>query len=180
MGLFERVGRLGKKSVNASVDQAKKVLGVRDVKENYNWILKLGKGLMPSSVKAGRVETFDAAMERQSVTLEDLERIYINHVLRFWIGCVMLVVGFVIAIKLTFNGDFFILLPIVGFSAICLSLMFSGSFRAYQISRRRFFDVSEWVKDKSAWIPASFALPKPIEKKNINKKSSMTTTKEKS
>ena len=55
------------------------------------------------------------------------------------------------------------------FAAICLAQMFAGSFRAYQLSIRRFCDVSEWLVNKSAWIPFAFELPEgsKTNKKNM-------------
>ena len=164
VSFFNKIGGLGKRVVKAPVTQARKLLAVDEARENYNWISKLAKSLMPGSVKVGRIETFDRAMERQSVTTEDLEKIYTNHVLRFWISFIMLATGLAIAVKFAIEGQFLVLLPSLGFSAICLSQMFSGSFRAYQIAMRRFCDVSDWVANRSVWIPTTFDLPSPVKK----------------
>lgn len=159
MGLWSKISGLGKRAVSSPIDGAKKIVGVEAARENFNWISRLAKGLSPSSVRAGRVETFDHAMQRQGVTESDLDQLYSNHVLRFWIGAIMLIAGWIVTLTYVFKGDYIALLPAVGFSALCIAIMQSGSFRAYQIANRRFCDVSDWLKNRSAWVPFSFNLP---------------------
>ena len=165
MGFWSKVGSLGKRAVNAPIERTKKMVGYESAKENFGWIGRLGRSLMPSSLKAGRVETFEHAMARQSVTDDDLDRIYTNHVLRFWICAIMLVTGLAVGLHYLMNGQKLIILPVIGFSAICLSQMFSGSFRAYQLANRKFCDVSEWMSRRDVWVPFTFDLPKAPARK---------------
>jgi len=159
MGFWSKMSEASKRAVSVPVDGAKKIIGIEAAKENFNWITSLAKGLLPSSVRAGRVETFDHAMQRQGVTESDLGQLYSNHVLRFWSSAIMLIAGWIVTITYIVEGDFVALLPALGFSALCLAIMQSGSFRAYQITNRRFCDVSDWFKTRSAWVPLTFKLP---------------------
>lgn len=174
MGFWSKISGVGKRAVSAPVEGAKKIVGVEAAKENFNWIARLAKGLLPSSARAGRVETFDHALQRQGVAESDLDRLYSNHVLRFWIGAIMLIAGWIVTLTYVFSGDFVALLPALGFSALCLAIMQSGSFRAYQIANRRFCDVSDWLKNSSAWVPVSFSLPprKVSKSRGVAKKQS--------
>ena len=100
-------------------------------------------------------------MNRKEVTSEDLDRIYTNHVLRFWISLLMLFTGLAVCLSYWLAGNFMSILPMTGFAAVCLSQMFSGSFRAHQLASRRFCDVSEWLARREVWIPRGFSLPSP-------------------
>lgn len=155
MGLWKKVGGLGGKVTGG----AKKIIGLDQAKENLTWMASIGRTLLPSSIKAGRVETFEHAMQRQGVGEEDLEKIYLNHVLKFWICVIMLFVGWGVALSYVLSGHWVALLPALGFTAICFSQMFVASFRAHQIGQRKFCDVSEWLGDIGLWVPATFSLP---------------------
>ena len=159
MSLWSKISGAGKRAVNAPVDGAKKLLGVEQARENLNWMGAIAKTLLPSSIKAGRIETFEHAMERQGVGEVELDRIYTNHVLRFWICSMFLLAGWAVGVSYLVGGQWLALFPLMGFTAICLSQMFSASFRAYQLASRKFCDVAEWLGRRSAWVPTSFDLP---------------------
>jgi hypothetical protein len=159
MGFWSKVGGTGKKAAMAPVNHAKKLMGIDQARENLGWMAGLARGLLPSSVKLGRVETFEHAMARQDVTSEDLSRIFTNHVLRFWICAIMLLTGLAIGLNYMLAGSLISILPVIGFSAVCLSQMFAGSFRAYEIACRRFCDVGEWLSKPEVWVPLSFSIP---------------------
>ena len=166
MGMWSKIGGAGKKMANAPVDKAKKLMAIEEAKQNWNWMTTVAKTLMPGSVKAGRIETFERAMERQNVSAEDLERIYTNHVLRFWISGFMLLCGWLVTASYAWSGHWLALLPALGFSAICGSQMFVGSFRAHQVATRKFCDVSEWVANRDAWVPLAFELPPAVVRRS--------------
>lgn len=159
MGVFNKLGSASKKVVTAPVGFAKRLMGIEHAKENLSWMATWGKAFLPSSIKKGRIETFERAMARQGVSEDALDRIYTNYVLKFWIGAMMLALGVAIAVSYAANGSPMVMFPAMGFGALCLSQMFIGSFRARQLGRREFSDVSEWLADPSSWIPTSFALP---------------------
>lgn len=161
MSFWTKMGGAGKRVVGSPVEGAKKLLAVEQIKENFGWMKSAAGTLMPSSVKRGRVETFERAMERQRVSHEDLDKFYTNYVLKFWISTILLATGWMVAILYLLDKQWLVLFPIVGFSAICLSQMFVASFRAYQLTNRKFCDVSEWIANRSAWVPWSFELPPP-------------------
>ena len=161
MGIMKKVGGLGRRAATAPFRAAKKLVGVDHARDNWRWIISLAGSLSPSSVKTGRVETFERAMERQGVGEEQLRKIYANHVIRFWACSALLLVGLGVLATYAASGKWLALFPGLGFAAICLSQMFGASFRARQLALRRFCDVSEWVADTSSWIPKSFSLPAP-------------------
>jgi hypothetical protein len=159
MGIMKKAGGLGKRLVTSPFRMAKGLVGVDQARENWRWITSLAGALRPGDPNGARVETFEHAMRRQGATEKDLEKIYTNHVLRFWICSLLLLVGVGVVVSYVFSGHALALFPGVGFVAICLSQMFSASFRARQLARRRFCDVSEWLADSSSWVPLSFNLP---------------------
>lgn len=159
MGLWSKITGAGKKAAMAPVGSAKKLIGYDEALANAGWIGGLFKGLMPSSIRAGRIETFDHAMARLKVTSENQSRIYTNYVFRFWIFSAFSVIGLALGARYALAGSLISFLPVAGFEAVCLSQIFVGSFRAYQIANRRFCDVSEWLGRAGSWVPQGFSLP---------------------
>lgn len=161
MGVLNKLGSASKKVVTGPVGYAKRLMGIDHAKENLSWMATWAKAMLPSSIKKGRIETFERAMARQGVSEEELDKIYTNYVLKFWIGGMMLALGLAVAINYVIAGSHMVIFPTLGFSAICLSQMFIGSFRARQLGRREFSDVSEWLANPSSWVPTSFIIPPP-------------------
>lgn len=159
MSIWSKFTGAGKKVVGSPISGAKKLLGVDQARENLTWMATIAKTLLPSSIKPGRVETFEQAMARQGVSGEDLDRIYTNHALKFWICVILLITGWGVGVGYLMQSQWLALLPLTGFTAICLSQMFAASFRAHQLAQRKFCDVAEWLIRKDAWVPRGFDLP---------------------
>lgn len=161
----------GAKKAKGLGESAKQMLAVEESKKNWNFIKAAAQSLNPKRIKAGREETFEAARERLHVEDEDLEKVYTNQVLKFWVVCILLAGGIVA----TLLGQSWIgILPLIGFAALCLAILFNSSFRALQIKERKLFDVSYWAAHPEEWIPTSFSLPPapvpPMKKKTLNAK----------
>ena len=166
MSLWSKISGAGKRTVNAPIDSAKKLLGIDQARENLTWMGAIAKTLLPSSVKAGRIETFEHAMYRQGVSEVELDKIYTNHFLRFWISATLMLAGWIVGGSYLFGGQWLALFPLIGFSAICFSQMFSASFRAYQVGSRRFCDVAEWLARREVWVLTSYDLPPAPSRKS--------------
>lgn len=159
MGFFKRRGEKfvegGKKMVN--YDQAKSTWGA---------IQQLAAGLNPRSVRRGRVETFQSAYERLGLTEESLGKVYQNYFLKLYLSAIVGAGGTLLTgIHLAQGSSFAVVLAFFGFAAVCLSQMFSASFRMYQIRRRQLCDVKEWLKKSAEWFPTSVELPPPPKAK---------------
>lgn len=141
---------MGDKNGSAS-DALKSLLAVERHKALIEIILNGLKALDPRRIRTGRVESFDAARTRLKVNNDEIEQIRVNHVLSFW-GVFLVLAG---AWSYHASQPFWLgsLIVMLGFSAMCLSLMFQASFRASQLKARTLHSVAEWAGNFEHWLP---------------------------
>lgn len=137
------------------VNEGKTLLGVEEAKKYGNRIIYDAKNsLNPFAVKKGRQESFESAILRMGLTEEDIRQSYSNHQLRFYIGISIFLVAIIVLIKMLLQSNWFAIGPAIACMAICISQIFDGSFRTYQIRRRELVSVSEWFADRKEWWPS--------------------------
>lgn len=153
MGFFRRRGE-------KFVQNSKRMINYEQASSTWDAIKQLAGGLNPRSVRRGRVETFQSAYERLGLTEETLAKVYQNYFLKLYLSMVVGVGGTALtALYLAQGSSWAAVLAYLGFAAVCVSQMFSASFRMYQIRRRQLCDVKEWLKRRSEWLPLSVELP---------------------
>lgn len=153
MGFFKKVG-------SKTADSAKKITNYDEISTNWQLIKRGVTALNPNNIKEGRVETFQNACQRLGLSESDMARVYFNWFVTFFISAVFLVAGLVVSISQAADGEWVSLMSMVGFGALCLSLMFRSSFKMYQMRIRTFCDVNQWVGNPLEWVPFGWELPK--------------------
>lgn len=146
------------------VNEGKTLLGTEEAKRYGNKIVDdAKKSLNPFAVKQGRQESFESAMLRMGLNEEDIKQSYANHQLRFYIGLLIFIVAIIVLIKMLIAGNIFALGPAIACMALCLSQMFDGSFRTYQIRKRQLVPISEWIADYNEWWPSRLLSKEEVE-----------------
>lgn len=155
MGFFRRRGE-------KMVDGGKKMVNYDQARSTWASIQQMAAGLNPRSVRRGRVETFQSAYDRLGLTEESLAKVYQNYFLKFYLSLMIGAGGTVLTVVNIIQGNSVaVALAYLGFIAVCVSQMFSASFRMYQMRRRKLCDVSEWFKRGAEWFPTTPELPPP-------------------
>lgn len=178
--MFKWVKKTGGGIKNTIANEGKTLLNTDEAKRYGSKIIDdAKKSLNPFAVKKGRQESFEAAMLRMNLTENDIRNVYTNHQLRFYIGTGIMIVAIVVGAKMLIQSNWFALGPAIACIAICLSQIFDGSFRTYQIRKRELVSVGEWFADKSGWIPTRLLSPEEIEdeKRKAKKRKSTALTK---
>jgi len=164
--MFDRTRERSKKTfryVKDDVLNAKQVTGVyQDVKGMAK------EHLNPFQKKQARTETFANAMERKSLTFDDIEGSYKNYCFRFYL---FLTFG---SFALTILGwgiwklEWFVAGPAFAATMICLAQIFNASFRCFQIRHHEFLPVSTWFQRKEEWWPSEYRRPRSRSSKAVS------------
>lgn len=121
------------------------MLGWPTIRASGIWISTMARAVSPFRRRAGRNETFAAAMRRLDVDDGSVERNRRNFALMMHIhgvaavsGCIMVARAFAAGTGTGFGW--------IGFAVLNGALAFAFAFRAWQISARRLGSVREFVR----------------------------------
>lgn len=159
MGFFKNRG-------DKIVESGKKMVNYEQARSTWKIIADLASGLNPRNIKKGRVETFQSAYERLGLNETTLGKVYTNYFLKLYVSAIILAGGTALTVMYVINGSGAAVFTYVGFACVCLSQMFSASFRMYQMRLRQLCDITQWIKRPGEWFPTQVSLPPPPSSKS--------------
>lgn len=149
-------------------NKVSKTINAEELAKNWDNMQDFAKSnLDPRNVKKGRVETFEAAMERQSLTEEDIASSYKYYNFRFMIFSAFATLSLIFLLHGILKSQTSSCLIAVAGLLIFTSNMFNSSFRCFQIRHRALFPVKAWIQNPSEWIPENY--PTASSKSNRKK-----------
>ena len=140
----------------ATKEEAKKVVGVENIKETTDEIKNLGlKYLTPyKTIKNAKQETFEEAMKRLSVSEIDLLKNYKNFAIAFYVSLLFALISFIgFGYYSFFEQKIIASLSMVAMWLLFMVNAFKFSFRAFQIKHRSLCSVRDWWEKADDWFP---------------------------
>lgn len=137
------------------VNYGKSIVGTEDLKKNAEFISDMAQSIA-GKTDTKRSETFENAYTRLGLTEEDLAKSYKYYEIRFNIFIAFAALAILLLIYSLVVSKILSAFAILAFMAVCLSQLFTSSFRMYQIRRRELVSVKEWAQHKEEWWPRTF------------------------
>lgn len=145
-----------KNGVFNTKDTAKKVINYEEAKQNWNVIKDMYyKMLKPGSINNAPVKkTFHETVLEQGLTQSDLNQIYFNYAISFYISAFFAILCLSSGAYSAFvNASFIGFLLGLSIFTVCLASMFRFSFNAFKIRHQKFCSVQDWWNNSNQWFP---------------------------
>lgn len=137
-----------------------KLVGMRTLRMGFDHTKDMLKSLKQKDPNLYIKETFDEALDRLDIPLENREahliNVYKNLKLSFIMLLVMSLLFLVVGVSINFyNGNILAALSYSSLVFAFVSVMANNSFRCYQIRIRELGGVKSWLKNYKEWYPSS-------------------------
>ena len=166
--MFTRTKRTTKRVFNYAKDD---VLNVKEAQGHYQDAKSLVEehALGWRKKKDKRTETFQAAMDRKGLTLEDIASSYKHYSVHFYIFSFFTSLALFLGLWAVYQGNPMGGLAGLGGVFICAGQLFSASFRCFQIRHHEMLPVSAWWQSKSEWLPGEYIPPRSASRSIVRK-----------
>lgn len=148
-------GWFKKKTENLG-EYGKKVTNMEEIKKNSDDIMDLaGKYLSPKKIiENAKVETFEEAQKRLKVTDGEINQVYKNYAISFYISFAFTCFCFLGFIYYAFfMQQIMASLSMIAILLLCAINAFKFSFRAFQIKHKKLCSVHDWWERSYEWFP---------------------------
>lgn len=145
-----------KNGVFNTKDTVKKVTNYEEAKQNWSTIKDMSnKMLKPTAIEQSpNKKTFHETVLEQGLTQADLNQIYFNYSLSFYISTFFAVVCLLSGVYSAFvNASFIGFLLGISICLVCVASMFRFSFNAFKVRHQKFCSVQDWWNNSSQWFP---------------------------
>lgn len=145
-----------KKKTNDLGDFGKKITNAEEIKKHSEDIMDLaGNYLSPKKIlKNAKVETFEDAKRRLKVTEGEINQVYKNYAISFYISLAFAFICFIGFIYYAFFMQQIIAsLSTAAILCVCAINAFKFSFRAFQIKHKKLCSVNDWWERSYEWFP---------------------------
>lgn len=139
------------KVVKEKFEYSKKFLGTEHLDKSHNEIKNMASVyLSPNKeIKSARVENFKQAMERNGTTPKQLENIYKNYLISFYIAISAFSFLIIFAFYQAWVGNGFIsALACLSIALLSLANAFKFSFRCFQIKYQKLCSIKDYLNNK--------------------------------
>jgi uncharacterized membrane protein len=137
-------------------DTSKKLVASDTILENAEQIKKMSENILSPKkmIAESKVEKFEEAIDRLKVSPNDLENIFDNYSLLFYLSiCFSFLLFLSILYKLFILKVIWDSLVLLSIFSFCLVNAFKYSFRCLQIKYRKLCTVNDWWNKSNEWIP---------------------------
>lgn len=145
-----------KNGVFTTKDTVKKVLNYEEAKDNWKTIKDMSnKMLKPTSTEQKGVQkTFHETVFEQGLTQADLNQIYFNYAVSFYISALFAVICLISGMySAFFNSSFIGFILGLSIFSVCLASMFRFSFNSFKVRHQKFCSIQDWWNNSSQWFP---------------------------
>ena len=149
------------------------IFNAKGIKSTTDEIIDMAKQTLdPRAIKIERTESFEHAKQRLNLKMSDLNQLYYNYALSFYIAATAGLLCFVYLLYALFlERKFMASLSSLGIMLFCLANCFQFSFRTFQIKHQKLCSVKDWWNRGGDWIPTiTREIIKPSSSRDIVKK----------
>lgn len=145
-----------KNSASSTKETFFKVINYDEAKENWGTIKDMyEKGLkVPKDNNTTTKKTFHETVIEQGLTQADLNQMYFNYAVSFYISMFFAIVCLISACYSAFiSGSFMGFLVGLAIFFVCLSSMFRFSMDSFKIRHQKFCSLQDWWNNPNFWFP---------------------------
>lgn len=163
-----------KNKVKDAKDFGGELLNAKQIKETTDDIISMAKKSLDPRQSANKVkpESFDHAKKRLNLKLNDLNQLYYNYSITFYISATALTICFLYLLYTLFiERKFLASLSSLAILLFFLANCFQYSFRAFQIKHQKLCSVKDWWNRGTDWFPSiTKEIIKPSSSRDIVQK----------
>lgn len=149
------------------------VINLKQIKETSGDIAKMAKDTLdPRAKKSNQTETFEHARTRLNLKLNDINQVYYNYSISFYVVLSASVICFLYLIYALFiEKQIMSAFSALAILAFLLANCFQFSFRAFQIKHQKLCSVRDWWNRGNDWFPSiTKEIIKPSSSRDIVQK----------
>jgi hypothetical protein len=162
-----------KNKIKEAGEFGSEVINLRQIKETSGDIAKMAKETLdPRNKKTEKPETFEHAKTRLNLKLNDINQVYYNYSLSFYIALIVSLICFIYLIYALFiERKIMASLSALAILSFLLANCFQFSFRAFQIKHQKLCSVKDWWNRGNDWFPSiTKEIIKPSSSRDIVRK----------
>lgn len=153
--MFGWLKRKSKDGLNSGKDFGKKVLNLEEAKKHWQDIGNMYDVLAnPAKVKKSSVvKTFNQAVIENNLSPQDINQIYFNYSMSFYISLVLSLLCVASTMYSAVVGSFGGAIAGLAIWVVCIANMFRFSYNSFRIKHQKFCSVRDWWNNPNQWFP---------------------------